>query len=338
MSKGFPDWTRAIVLLGWDGENFIPVLLDDLGNLNIYMQGEVSEGVHHMIRVDDDGRIIILLRGRDGNLLTVDGEGYMTTVIKGSYLGALKTLAVDSDGKLNAFIYDTMDAWGQTSTVGLSELAARLGGPLLYERSGQVYLVETWGKGAQRWALTKSGDDASIGLSPVSCVTDGYSLKMVGGKTSFYYGRATFKAGPVPIGRMGFQTALAFPTSFDEIELKAYLYTATTAYSIFWKLDDADTDVDVYEKDTGWTNVGALVLAPRDAAVYNAVKLVVDLTTSKYVSLRINAIEHDLSTWDVYSAAGTYDPRVEWQITFRSRDGYNDVCYLDNAIITVAEP
>lgn len=376
------DFERGHILYGWDGSDFIPILVGPDGDLYIIAKGTDSGGVLRALRVDTDGQLIMVPRGASGNYMLVDAEGYltmivkgdagggsletvavdsdgqlimvprgasgnylgvdsdgyMTTVIKGSYLGDLKTLAVDEDGKLNAFIYDTEDAWGQISTVGLSELAARLGSPVLYERSGQVYFMETWGKGAQRWELTTSGTGASIGVSPISCITDGYSLEMVGGSTFNFRGRATFKAGPMPVGRMGFQFAAAFPTSFDELELVAYLYTPTMAYSIFWRLDDANSNVDVYEKDTQWTKADDLVLAPRDAAVYNAVKLVVDLTTAKYVSLRVNAIEIDLSDWDVYSAAGSFDPRVEWQITFKSRSGQNDKTYLDNAIITAAEP
>jgi len=101
MATGFPDWIRAMVLLGTDGTKYIPVLLDEDGNLNVLMRGEDGGGNLQMVRVDDDGQIITVLRGESGNYLDVDDDGFMTAVMKGDKgAGALATIAVDANGQL----------------------------------------------------------------------------------------------------------------------------------------------------------------------------------------------------------------------------------------------
>ena len=104
MSTGFPDWTRAIVLLGWDGASFIPVLLDTDGNLNVLMRGEDGLGALHTVAVDVDGQIIMVPRGSTGNYMNVDASGFLTTILKGIDGATLRTLQVDGSGNLVALI------------------------------------------------------------------------------------------------------------------------------------------------------------------------------------------------------------------------------------------
>lgn len=338
MTSGFPDWTKAIALLGWDGTQFIPVLLDEDGNLNVLMRGEDGTGTLRTVAVDASGQIVTILRGSDGNYVSVDASGFLTTVLKGAYGATLKTIAVDVDGKLNAFIYDTEDAWGRTSTVGLSEMAARLGSPITFDRSGQIVLMETFEQGAQRWALTTSGTGASIVLSPAYSCAGGYSLKFTGGSTFAYAAMALFKMGVLPIGRMGFAFSFSTPGNFDRIECTMYLYTGTVVYSVIWKYKDTNDKIYVVNSAAAEVEVGALSIAPREAGVFNVTKLIVDLTTGKYVKLLVNATEFDISTISMYSGASATAPHIYWAVSLYSRDGQNDVCYLDNVFITSAEP
>ena len=404
MSTGFPDWTRAIVLLGWDGASFIPVLLDTDGNLNVLMRGEDGLGALHTVAVDvdgqiimvprgstgnymnvdasgflttilkgidgatlrtlqvdgsgnlvalikgsdgvdlqtvavdTDGQIIMVPRGNTGNYMAVDAAGFLTTVLKGTYGATLTTVAVDVDGKLNAFIYDTVDAWGRTSTVGLSEMAARLGSPITFDRSGQIVLMETFEAGAQRWLYETSGTGATIGITPVYSASGGYSLKAVGGSTFAYIARATVKMGVIPVGRMGFAFAFSTPGNFDRIDCTMYLYTGTIVYSVIWRYKDTNDKIYVVNSAAAEVEVGALKIAPRNAYAFNVTKLIVDLTTGKYVKLLMNATEFDVSAVTMYSGADATAPHISWQITLYSRDGQNDTMYFDNIFITAAEP
>ncbi len=147
MTKGYPDWTRAFLLLGKYGETYLPVLLDASGNLYAVFKGDKGGGDLVNIKVDANGQLIMIPRGQNGNYLVVDASGYLTTVIKGDYAGALRTVKLDDQGRLSAFVIDSQDAWGQMLQVGNAELAARLGSIVRFDKRGIVMLMDNFDSG-----------------------------------------------------------------------------------------------------------------------------------------------------------------------------------------------
>lgn len=334
---GFPDWTRAIVLLGWDGDNFIPILLDDLGNLNVYMQGEEAPGVMHMIRVDDDGRMITKLRGRDGNYLVVDDEGFMTTVIKGQGLLGLETVTVDAAGRLNAFVYDTVDAWGQTASVGFAELAARMGSMVRYERSGQVLFMDGFEYGLQHWDPAPGGTDAEVVLDPRYCQSSGYSCFLKSGKTDPWNAMIRHRQGGLPTGKMGYQVSFSQGSVGDTFACEMYLWDGVERHDVFMRWSDTLMKLQVYERDTGWTTIDGPLLAFRGAWCFNTMKIVADLDTNKYVRVRLNNYTIDLSDWDVKVTADPTEAGMDFFITNTGNNLQNDYVWVDDVVITFAE-
>jgi len=404
MSTGFPDWTRAIVLLGWDGASFIPVLLDTDGNLNVLMRGEDGLGALHTVAVDVDGQIIMVPRGstgnymnvdasgflttilkgidgatlrtlavdgsgnlialvkgtdgvalrtlatdaagqmimvprgNTGNYMAVDASGFLTTVLKGTYGAELKTVAVDADGKLNAFIYDTVDAWGQVSTVGLSELAARMGSPLRYERSGQLYFADSFEYGLQRWVRTLAGLGAAVAIDPATFCTGGYSCKLTGGSNGGHYVALISHHGTLPVGRMGIQCAFAPTGVFGEFWLDTTYWAGATWYRMAVGLNDATGQIHIVAYPGGDTVVGTYVLQTRGMSVFNSLKIVGDLSAERFVQLRLNNQTIDLSAYRMTAQGGVWPPGIDAFVTMYSRNGFNDVMYIDDYVLTFAEP
>lgn len=57
MASGFPDWLRAVQMLGKHGEVFTTVAVTEAGNLYVLLQGEDADEVLHTVRLDDQGRL-----------------------------------------------------------------------------------------------------------------------------------------------------------------------------------------------------------------------------------------------------------------------------------------
>lgn len=337
MATGFKDWTRAMVLLGDSDLGYIPVLLDDKGNLNIYLQGEIAPGEMHMIRVDDDGRIITKLRGRDGNYLVVDDLGYMTTVIKGQGTLGLQTVKVDDAGRLTAFMVDDLSVWDDLSIVGNAELAARMGSPVRFERSGQVFLLETFEDGIDKWDVVGAGDGAEGGLDPTTSRTGGYSARITGKSTTPWYTYLRYRQAALPVGKVGFSFAFSCGTVIDRVVARVIYYTPTYDLRAQWQWTYATGKVEVYDRATGWKDMGTVKYAGVGKNIFNQVKIVGDLDAQMHMRLKVNAELFDTSEWQLHKVEDTYYPGVELNIFVYSRDEENDVIYVDDVVLTYAE-
>ncbi len=60
------------------------------------------------------------------------------TVITGNHAGELVPMKFDAEGRGELYITDSVDVWGNIKVMGLAELAARLGSPMLFDRRGNI--------------------------------------------------------------------------------------------------------------------------------------------------------------------------------------------------------
>lgn len=145
------DWLRAYALMGKYAGEQIQIALGPGGLMYAVLRGEGPEGLV-TVKTDGAGRMIIVPRGESGYYLDVDESGATTTLIKGEKADeTLKTVLVDGDGRLSAFMIDSSDAWGQMLAVGNAELASRTGSITQYDRRGQVILATNFSDGWGPW-------------------------------------------------------------------------------------------------------------------------------------------------------------------------------------------
>lgn len=426
MATGFPDWMRAMALLGKYGTAYKVIAVDEDGNLNIYIRGEDDEGLFHVVavdgdgqiimvprgesghymavdaagnlaavmkgdkglgvlrpvkvdddgqiimvprgqsgyymavdaagnmaaimlgdkglgvlkavKVDDDGQMIMVPRGQSGFYLDVDAAGFLSTILKGWDGAAYRPVKVDTDGKLNAFIYDTQDAWGQISTVGLSEMAARMGSVVRYERSGQIHWVETFENGMQSWVKFLPLPASIAEISPVYSQSGGYSCRLVGAPTGSGTASITRFCGVNPVGKIGLSFSFAVDSDFETIKLSFYLRTTGVQHQPILRLPPPLGKIDIFTSESGWVEVCDLTMGTKSAEIWNTVKLVVDFSTGAYVSLRYNAGTHDISAYHYTTASNSYTPEISVGIQAQSRAGEADEVYIDDVILTFAEP
>ena len=339
MAKGLADWIRGYVLQGLNPSgDLVTITVDDNGNLYALIKGEDGTGSLHTIAVDAAGQIIMIPRGESGNYLAIDSDGYMTTVIKGDYEGALRTVTLDDAGRISAFVYDSKDAWDQISTVGFAELAARLGSPVIYERSGQVNWIETFEHGLQRWFSQTSGTGAGVALSPVYAKTAGYSCELTGGSDGGRWASITSITGVNPVGKMGISMAFANITNFDALLIYFKLRTTGTQYSTTLEISKTLGKVYIYDEVPAAIEVCDCDLPSAMGQYWSTVKMTVDFENVLYGKLRFNAGEYDISANAFVSTSGSYTPEVSVEIRAKSRSGNNDVIHVDDIILSFAEP
>lgn len=272
-----------------------------------------------VVAVDDLGNLYALLQGE-----TIDDE--------------LRTVRLDDQGRISAFVIDSVDAWGQMLSVGNAELAVRLGSPVSYEQSGRVQFVETFENGLQRWVPQLDGLDAAVALDPEYCASGGYSCKMTGGSTADYMARIVYSQGLLPIGKVGLAFAISSAVDFDSFYFVVSAFDGTHVHFIEGKLDGTAPDLAIRDGTPAWPVVGHAVASSGSASKFYFVKIVADLENDIYDVLRFNQQEIDISAYTLYTEGCDDPPHVEIYFTLYSDDGDNDVVYLDDVILTLAEP
>lgn len=284
------------------------------------------------------GLALLGKHGADYVTIQTDADGNLFAVLKGDDGGVLRTIALDDEGRMSAFIYDTVDAWGQISTVGFAELAVRLGSPVIYERSGQTFLLETFKYGKQRWSAYTEGTGASIDLAADVCLSDGYSVKLIGGSDSGQKALLGYRGGVLPIGRIGF----GFTFSYDSDFLGTYFMGRYQGDGGVWqprvKLRPEYDAIDLYTAGESYVQVGTLASLIKAKTSFCNLKFVCDLATKNYVKLRLNAQEIDISGYQIHQYGENYAPELQVKVEHRSRTSYNDIMYLDAVQVTFAEP
>lgn len=284
-------------------------------------------------------RAFAMMGQHAGDYVTVllGADGSMYAVLQGEYEGALRTVKLDDEGRLSAFVIDSIDAWDRMLTVGNAELCARLGSSVIYDKRGQVLFVESFERGWYRWTLSTDGTGAAGVITPTVAATGGYSVKLTGGSSDTNLASIHRRVPSRPAGKMGLEFSFAVPAYWDYILASLYLYTGALVYIAAVKFVYTTGNLRVLDEVEGYPIVGTGTALGGDW--FNTIKLVADIDTGMYVRLMFNNQEIAIPTKTVSVNTDTSTPPgIMVDIAFYGREGYNDIMYLDDIILTGAEP
>lgn len=269
-------------------------------------------------------------------LLAADGSLY--ALLRGeTALGVLQTVRLDDQGRMSAFVIDSVDAWGQMLSIGNAELAARLGSPVIYEQSGRVQFIETFGQGLALWEPVTDGLGAGIEVSPEYSMGDGYSAKLTGGRDGEWYARITHQRGGLPGGSVGLAFACASATDFANVMAHLVITDGASEFTVGLMLDGANDKLKVWLNAEAWQEVGSVNPSSNVDGLFYFAKITADLTTGYYKELRFNQVSYPVSTHLFLTDPKVAPAIVKMELEVTSVNGENNVVYFDNVILTAAE-
>lgn len=338
MSADLPDWTKAVLLLAQTGAGaYIPVLVEDGGQLHTLLVGQDAGGTKRVVRVDSVGQLYAILRGASGNDVAVDSNGFLTAVLKGIKDSTLTTIAVDDQGRIEAFGLDAESQWGNVLKVGNAEQASRLGSPSSYDWRGQCLEFCTFVNGRENLYVTTSGAGAAVTVDPEYSLRGGFSLKMLGGSDASMWAKVQGIVGKNPSQAVGLQVCWSGENTYDYFEIRVSVRGPTTRYTGALRYDPGSNDFDYYDNAGSWQKLADVYLTNYPYA-FNYIKLVVDASTGDYVRALLNATEYDLSAYTLYSDVLGFQECIEYSLTVYSVAGQNYGVYVDSYIVTLNEP
>lgn len=300
------------------------------------VQGAEGETLH-TIAVDASGQIIMVPRGQSGYYMAVDANGYMTAVLKGAVDGALTTIGVDSNGRIEAFLLDAESQWGDVLRVGNADLAGRLGSPVTWDWRGNILYVHDFSTGYGPVIAQTAGAGASIVLGPTYGGFGGYALTMTGGSDGSRYARVQLSVGTNPSVRIGVAVRFAISTNTEYVQIQIQRQKGVGSPWAYGRIDVANGQLQVFKSTLAWQNVGA-VDVNLSAFTYGWLKLVINQSTGYYERILYNDVEVDVSAYQCAAIETSIKGAIFAELQNTSRSGENDVVYLDQIVLTVNEP
>lgn len=281
-----------------------------------------------------------VILGTDGTVyraVLLGEDGSMYSVLQGEYEGALRTVKLDDEGRMSAFVIDSTDAWGRMLSIGNAELAARLGSILSYDRQGSIVQQTDFSDGWGSWRQSLLGG-ALLALTPGIGRMGGYAAKMTGGAVGT--GKCTLLSY-IPVlasDRVGLAAFLSVPIQTEYLQLEISYSDAVTRYQGWVRWDCAAEEIQILDDTPAWVPVMEDVDIYRHAQSFTFFKLVIDFTAGTYERVFFGPFEEDLTGYSLNPLAPVAYPSIYAAVRNEPRGGTTDTAYCDGIIVTVAEP
>lgn len=339
---------ESAVMKGDDDGTKRLVAVDTSGIMLSRMKGAYG-AVLKDILLDDTGIMLSRMKGSFGGALkdiSLDTNGNMISVMKGDYEGALKTWKVDSGGRGEMFINDPTDVWGNVNTVGLGEHAVRVHAPpLLHDKRGSVILYDDYEHSTNRFMASGVVGSSTAKRSLDASKTGDFSLKLTTGASpgdKVYVGYYTLDSH---VNRIGCSVSFApgdSPSMLNSYFACAITYYDGTNFSIGEiRIDSVLDKLQIYSSGGAYTDIVADLSSYSmytGKGYWNTLKLVVDLSTSKYVRMLAYGVEYDLSAYGLYVSASSASRRLYGWMSIETNESAAHEVYIDNFILTDNEP
>ena len=289
------------------------------------------------ISQDAGDNLIAMMYGSEGTPVAQDANDYLITVIKGLYNGNLETVALDQDHAIKAVLYDPVDDWNKTQTIGLNELASRLGAIQGYDNRGRLLWADNFESSKLRWNIAEVGG-AIVALSNEYAWSGESSVKFVnnGANTTGTIWRRFYH--PLT-GVFGIEATWSCSiTLWSSLKFGLIIYDGTYRWNYYLKLSGLQRTFFMREQGYGSRNVGTMTCEMSDRNMWHKWKIVADTVNGKIPRVMVDGIEYDPSQYDVERIADTTCPHIYAFAEVNNQDIWDMDLFVDNVVFTHLEP
>lgn len=220
----------------------------------------------------------------------------------------------------------------------MGELAARLGAPNVFDRTGTLIWFEQFAYGLNNWTLSSASNGIDPFLIAYPYLYKPYAVKLSG--TSGSTGSSTMLVTlPFPYeSPLGIEFAYMPDIRATELDVVIQLYTGSKYYasSVSFKLQTGIIKVGL---QGGFTKeVYSDPLGYRLNNVYNITKIVLDLANQEYNRIMFNKYNIDVKDIGFHVGTSTLRPKLTLLFRLESAATYDESLLIDNIILTLDEP
>lgn len=312
--------------------------VDASGFLSAILKGLKPDASLGSVAVDANGQLVMVPRGSSGNYMLVDAAGFLTAVLKGDFGGALKTIAVDDAGRMVGVMANVSSAWGYTQNQSLADLAASLRPIQRWDHRGQILEAVDFENGIPPQLGCYAAGGETWEIDPHYSQGSRYCLHVttVAGANSSIYFTQEFRI--TPFSRFGSEVAIALPTQQMDVRLALTIYNGSAYYQAKIRWDVLNSTLYYYNSAGAQVPLSAACRVRAGTGIYNHLKLVADFTTNKFMRVLVNEQAFAIPTIDLYTAASSLAPHMEFYLYIGSTYAIAYNVYVDDWVITGEEP
>ena len=222
--------------------------------------------------------------------------------------------------------------------VDLGELAARLGSPVVYDRRGEVLLVDDFHYGIGGYDQQALGTGAAVDL--VNDITDAgpFAVKLTAGSDGSRRAELNHYQTPLAAARYGFEVSFYLDSDGEEFELVAFFWDGSVQQQARIRYLFTGGQWSYYKQGGGYTNISLPSLFIGSTPRFHWAKLVVDFSEGKYVRFLLDDGVYGFINVDLRTQASALDPGMAFGFQFKGDAGENDTIRVGRFIITANEP
>jgi hypothetical protein len=176
-----------------------------------------------------------------------------------------------------------------------------------------------------------------VALGPDYGDLGGYAVKLTAGSSAGGYAHLNLYIGSNPATRIGLAARFAIDTNTAYVRAFVEHYIGANSPYGYVRLDVANDKLQLYSQAGEWMDVASIAVN-KYVGNYCWLKLVIDQTAKYYERALYNETEVDLSAYPCPTTTSGWSGSILAQFGHTGREGYNDVVYVDELVLTVNEP
>lgn len=225
-----------------------------------------------------------------------------------------------------------------SSLADMGELAARLGSIVTFDRRGDVVWYDDFEGHISKWKSNVSGTDAAATISAEAARNGDFSAKLTTGDVIDKYAEI-WHFLPYPIvSKVGFEFSFTLNDNLSELQALQNLYDGSHHHKAGLRYLPATNKLQYFSKTEGWQDLATDLDLYSASYIFHTSKLVIDLSTRKYVRAIFDNVEYDLSTLSYYYVGQITTPYWRQFISAITGVNSNQSIFIDDAIVTQNEP
>lgn len=220
----------------------------------------------------------------------------------------------------------------------MGEVAARLGSIVIYDKRGDVVFFETFEEPVLRWDITKVEAESYARLDNSNVRSGSQAVKLHTANVNEEEVKIASYFAPLASKRLGGEISFSKLSTRHELYIGFNIYDGTYFKQPWINISYPNNKLYVRNEAGIFVEVAAMPGIRSDDFLFHTTKFVFDLDTDKYERWMLNIAEYDISTFSFKATGFETAPYIEFFCSVINTTSTGADLWVDDYILTQAEP
>ncbi len=219
----------------------------------------------------------------------------------------------------------------------MAELAVRLGSIVSYDRRGDVYWFYGFDYGIGDLLESTVGASSTVSLRTDFYEHPPFACRLTAGGDAGNYATISRRLATPSTVNVGTQVSIRPSSSSADIRLYIENFNGTSRFRSKLRLNPQVGTLQIEDDTEGWVTIATGLPAFTSIAHFIHMKVIMDITTNKYVKAVLDDTEYDISDYDAAESSSSISKSILASVYNLSTESGNDSINVDNLIVTINE-